>query len=177
MLLMVYVDGAKAGREYVWFLDSGCSNHMCGKRELFSLLDNTFREKGKLGNETSLAVQGKGHIRMEINGIVQVITEVFFVPELKNNLLSIGQFQEKGLAVLMQYRKCKVFHPEKGLIMETEMACNRMFAVIGRCTSKEKSCFSSMTTHQTQLWHYRYGHLSWNGLKVIQQKNMVDGLP
>jgi len=30
---------------------------------------------------------------MEINEIMQVIIDVFFVPELKNNLLSIGQLQ------------------------------------------------------------------------------------
>ena len=69
----------------MWFLDSGCSNHMCGKRELFSQFDNNFKEKVKLGIDMSLTVQGKGNIRMEINRIVQVITEVFFVPELKNN--------------------------------------------------------------------------------------------
>ncbi|KAM1568056.1 hypothetical protein ACFX1Z_046532 [Malus domestica] len=102
ILLMAYVDCAEAGREYVWFLDSGCSNHMCGKMELFSLLDNTF-------NETSLVVQGKGHIRMEINGIVQVITEVFFMPKLKNNLLSIGQFQEKGSRGLHAAQKMQGF--------------------------------------------------------------------
>ncbi|KAA8536912.1 hypothetical protein F0562_029390 [Nyssa sinensis] len=150
---------------------------MCGKRELFSQLDNNFREKVKLGNDTSLTVQGKGNVQMEINGIVQVIIEVFFVPELKNDLLSIGQLQEKGLSVLMQHRTCKIYHLGKGIIMETEMACNRMFAVLGRYPPKEESCFSSMTTDQTQLWHRRYGHLHWNGLKVIQQKNMVDELP
>lgn len=105
----------------------------------------------KLGNDMSLTVQGKGNIQMEINGIMQVITKVFFVPKLTNNLLSIGQLHEKGLAVLMQHIKCKIYHPEKGLIMETEMACNRMFAVLGRCPPKEKNCFSSMTTNQTQL--------------------------
>jgi hypothetical protein len=59
------------------------------------------KDSVKLGNDASLQVQGKGSIRMEIDGIVHVITEVFYVPDLKNNLLSIGQLQEKGLAVLM----------------------------------------------------------------------------
>ena len=132
----------------------------------------------KLGNDTSLTVQGKGNIRIEIHGIKQVITGVFFVPELKNNLLSIGQLQEKGLVVLMQHGKCKIYHPKKGLIIETEMASNIMFIVIGRCPPlNEESYFSSMTKNQTHLWHCRYNHLSWNGLKVIQRKNMVDGLP
>ncbi|KAA8532979.1 hypothetical protein F0562_032904 [Nyssa sinensis] len=41
MLLMVYVDMNKANREDMWFLDSGCSNHMCGKKEYFSDFDGS----------------------------------------------------------------------------------------------------------------------------------------
>ena len=177
MLLMAQVDFKEAGTEYIWFLDSGCSNHMCGRREIFIELDSNFRESVKLGNDSSLTVKGKGKVRMEVNGIVHVITGVYFVPDLKKNLLSIGQLQERGLAVLIQHGKCKIFHPEKGLIMETEMTYNRMFAVLARCPPKEQKCLSMMTTDQADLWHCRYGHLSWNGLKVIQQKNMVEGLP
>ena len=36
MLLMAYVEDKQAEKEDVWYLDSGCSNHMCGKKELFS---------------------------------------------------------------------------------------------------------------------------------------------
>lgn len=58
---------------------------------------------------------------MEVHGFVHVITEVFYIPDLKNNLLSIGQLKEKGLIVLIQHGICKIFHKEKGLIMETEI--------------------------------------------------------
>lgn len=57
----------------------------------------------------------------------KIITGVFYVPELKNNLLNIGQLQEKGLAVLFQHGSCKIYHREKGLILETTMSSNRMF--------------------------------------------------
>jgi hypothetical protein len=62
MLLITYMDGNEAGRDHLLFLDSGCSNHMCGKRELFSQFDNNFIEKVKLNNNTSLIVQGKDNI-------------------------------------------------------------------------------------------------------------------
>lgn len=103
---------------------------MCGKRKLFSQFDYGFQEKVKLGNDSNVTVQGKGNVRMEIHGIRQVITSIFFVPDLKNNLLSIGQLQEKGLAVLMQHGKCNINHPKKDLIIETEMASNRIFIMI-----------------------------------------------
>jgi len=178
MLLMTHVNFQQAETEHIWFLDSGCSNHMCGKRDMFFHFDSSFRESVKMGNDSSLIVQGKGRVRMEVNGIIHVITDVFFVLELKNNLLSIGQLQEKGLVVLIQQGNCKIFHPEKGLIIETKMTHNRMFVVLAYCSSsKDQKCFSSMITDQSTLWHYCYGHLSWNGINVLQQKKMVDELP
>jgi transposase InsO family protein len=178
MLLMAHVSSQQAETKHIWFLDSGCSNHMCGQRDIFSHFDSNFRESVKMGNDSTLLVQGKGRVRMEVNGIIHVITDVFFVPELKTNLLSIGQLQENGLAVLIQQGNCKIFHPEKGLIIETEMTHNRMFVVLADYSqSKDQKCLSSMITDQYTLWHYRYGHFSWNGINILQQKKMVDGLP
>ncbi|KAL5837969.1 hypothetical protein ACOSQ3_015138 [Xanthoceras sorbifolium] len=61
MLLMAYLDGNKDMTEDVWYLDSGCSNHMCGMKNFFSDLNADFRDSVKLGNNTSLAVMGKGN--------------------------------------------------------------------------------------------------------------------
>ncbi|KAM2061102.1 hypothetical protein ACFX1T_046213 [Malus domestica] len=177
MLLMAYVDDNKVRSDCIWFLDSGCSNHMCGKKEIFCDLNEGFKDSVKLGNDASLKVQGNGSIQIEIDGTMHVITEVFYVPDLKNNLLSIGQLQENGLAVLMQHITCKIFHPKRGLIMETTMSHNRMFIIIARCQLKEQKCLVSLIINQSQLWHYQYGHLSWNGLKVLQQNKMVEGMP
>jgi hypothetical protein len=102
LLLMSYVELHNSKREVVWFLDSGCSNHMTGNKQWFVELDEEFSHSVKLGNNLRMPVEGKGNIRLEIEGITQVISEVYYVPELKNNLLSIGQLQEKNLAILMQ---------------------------------------------------------------------------
>lgn len=48
-----------------------------------------------------------------LNENVQVITMVFHVIALKNNLLSIGQLQVEGFAILIQRGKCKTYHPKK----------------------------------------------------------------
>ena len=43
MLLILYVkiNGAKKGE--VWFLESRCSNHMCGDKSLFTNLNEDFK--------------------------------------------------------------------------------------------------------------------------------------
>ena len=177
MLLMAYVEEQQISTAEVWFLDSGCSNHMCGKKELFSDLDETFRETVKLGNNSCMTVMGKGNIRIRVNENTQVFTGVFYVPELKSNLLSIGQLQEKGLAILIKNGKCKVYHPNRGLIIEIKMSSNRMFVLLDQRPSEEQICYSSLTDDSAGIWHRRYGHLSYDGLKTLQQKNMVQGLP
>ena len=100
-----------------------------GRRNIFSDFDGSFRDSVKLGNNSSMVVMGKGNVRLQVNGIIQIITGVFYVPELKNNLLSIGKLQAKVLIILFQNGTCKVFHPERGLIMETKMSSNRMFVL------------------------------------------------
>lgn len=82
MLLMAYTDFEKEVKEDTWFLNSGCSNHMRGKRSLFCFLNDACRENIRLENNSRLIVMGKGSVRIEVNGVAQTISDVFYVPEL-----------------------------------------------------------------------------------------------
>ena len=75
---------------------------MTGNKGWFSELEEGFRQTVKLGNDTRMDVVAKGSVRFQINGVIQVLSEAFYIPELKSNLLSIGQLQEKGLAILIK---------------------------------------------------------------------------
>lgn len=54
----------------------------------------------KLGNDMKIKVREKENIRIQVNGVTQVISDVYFVTKLNNNLFSCGQFKERGLAIL-----------------------------------------------------------------------------
>jgi hypothetical protein len=103
------------------------------------------------------------------------------VPGLKNNLLSVGQLQERGLAVLMQSNECRIYHHTKGLVFQTNMTANRMFVLLSSTQSIKKinkeECFQVTAEDVAHLWHRRFGHLSYKGLKTLQTKGMVRGLP
>lgn len=45
---MSYVKMNNSSRENVWFMDSGCNNHMCGTKEWFTDLDEGFRQSVRL---------------------------------------------------------------------------------------------------------------------------------
>ncbi|GAA0151401.1 hypothetical protein LIER_10128 [Lithospermum erythrorhizon] len=59
-LLMAQTDDDDLKSKNVWFIDSGCSNHMCGKEGMFATLDKEFSHFVKLGNNTKIQVAGKG---------------------------------------------------------------------------------------------------------------------
>ncbi|KAA8547170.1 hypothetical protein F0562_003621 [Nyssa sinensis] len=177
VLLMTYVEEHDAMRNDVWFLDSGCSNHRCGDARMFSELDESFKQQVKLRNNSRIIVKGRGNVRLQLNGFNHVLTAVFYVPELKNNLLSIGQLQEKGLAILIHGELCKIYHLDKGLIIQTAMSENRIFTLLANTEEKKEVCFQASAQELYHLWHRRYGYLICKGLNILQTKNMVRGLP
>ncbi|CAA7024669.1 unnamed protein product [Microthlaspi erraticum] len=176
--LLMVLTGNEKGEE-VWFLDSGCSNHMCGNKSWFSTLDEEFRHSVKLGNNYQLKVMGKGNVSVQIDGRAHTITDVYYVSDLRTNLFSIGQLVEKGCEVLMKQRACKLYHPNLGLIMESKMTTNRLFKIVATKNPKNAAskCLQVATTDEFQLWHRRYGHLNYNGLRTLKYQNMVKGIP
>ena len=154
---------------------------MCGDRTMFSQLDEKIWHSVKLGNNTKMNVLGKGSVKLLLNGVNFVFPEVYYVPELNNNLLCIGQLQERGLAILIKEGMCKIFHPEKGLIIQTNMSANRIFFLLpqSQASIQEQSdqCLLTKTQNLPHLWHRRFGHLSYKGLRTLLSENMVCGLP
>lgn len=90
---------------------------MCSDKNLFTDLNENFRRMVSLGNNTKMNVLGKGNVRLQVNGLTRIVSEVYFVPELKSKLLNLGQLQEKGLSILIRHGILKIYHPEKRLIM------------------------------------------------------------
>lgn len=65
-------------------------------------MNTEFKHSVKLGNDKRLEVVGKGDVRMMLDGIAYTISEVYYIPELKNNLLSLGQLQEKHITIIIR---------------------------------------------------------------------------
>ncbi|KAD4982320.1 hypothetical protein E3N88_18991 [Mikania micrantha] len=145
LILMAHVEFQKESKTGIWFLDLACSYHMTGCREWFINFDESFKHSVKLGNDLRLMVKGIGEVRFEVEGISQVISQVYYVPELTSNLLSIRQLQEKDLAVVIRRGVCKIYHPQRGLIITSRITRNRMSA---RNADEERDCGVS-TLHNT----------------------------
>lgn len=51
----------------LWFVDSGCSNHMTGTKTFFHELDETQKINVQLGNTKEVKVEGKSMVKVETN--------------------------------------------------------------------------------------------------------------
>ena len=80
----------------LWYLDTGCSNHMTGHREWFVNIDDKVKSKIKFADNNSVTAEGIGKVMIQRKDEQHsFINDVLCVPNMKNNLLSLGQLLEK----------------------------------------------------------------------------------
>ena len=110
------------------YLDIGCSNHMCGNMKTFSTLDESYRDNVKFGNNNKVSMMVKGQVIIHTKGnVTQTISNVLLISDLKTNLLSISQLQEKGYEILIKDKVYCIYDEKLGLIVQVKMTTNRMF--------------------------------------------------
>ena len=85
----------------LWLLDIGCNNHMTGNKDLFTSLYSYVTSKIKLGDDYQKKVLGKGVIfLLTKEDEKKYIHGVYYVPGLRNNLMSVGHMNEHGYRVI-----------------------------------------------------------------------------
>lgn len=81
----------------VWILDSGCSHHMCPNKDWFTNLEIIDHGTVLLGNDYACDKKGVGAIKLKLHdGIVRELSNVWYVPDLKKNLISLGALEANG---------------------------------------------------------------------------------
>ncbi|KAA8546163.1 hypothetical protein F0562_020943 [Nyssa sinensis] len=152
----------------VWYLDSGCSNHMTGNREIFVELDGNYSSQVKLGDGKSKNVEGKGIVSiLTKGGKEKFIHDVLYVPCLTQNLLSVGQMIQKGYKLVFDGEECLIFDKKNSTtVAKVDMTSNRVFP-LGASLS-DQVVLKSESADESYIWHLRYGHLNdkawkWDG--------------
>lgn len=166
--------------EIVWILDSGATDHLINDRSQFDVSKELIEPviisvaksgehiKGlEIGNIQAVSLVGNTSIPIEIKNVL-------FVPNLRNNLLSVRRLEMAGVHVNFANGKAKLFKGEKlvGEAIRKDCLYEIVFINGKRMTNiasknKEKDLCN--------LWHRRMGHLSIKN--VLRLQNMVNGIP
>ena len=139
-----------------WLIDSVCTNHMTNDVNLFKHLDKSSVSKVRIGNGEYIPVKGKGIVAIEGNSGIKLISDVLFVPEIDQNLLSVGQLLEKGYSVVFKNKHCLISDPT-GLEIFTIKMQGKSFSLDWM---EEEIAAVSNTTNEAELWHKRMGHFN-----------------
>ncbi|PNX98657.1 gag-pol polyprotein, partial [Trifolium pratense] len=109
----------------IWFLDSGCSNHMVGNKDWLFDYDDIFKDSVKLGDDSKMAVIGKGNLKLCIAGFkgINVLTHKEMVqglthvkePEQKCDSCMKGKQQRQSMPKKSPWRaseKLQLIHSD-----------------------------------------------------------------
>jgi hypothetical protein len=122
-----------------------------------------------LGNDYLVKFQGKGTVPiLTKHNVKKDINNVYHVPDLKHNLLSVGQLIEHGYKVLFEGAYCKIYDkiPNRKLISKIHMTLNRMFPPTLRTANLiQPYAQSASTLNETMVWHTIFGHIPFKSLK------------
>ncbi|KAJ9548739.1 hypothetical protein OSB04_021282 [Centaurea solstitialis] len=159
---------------HVWYLDSGCSKHMTGRKEILHNFKPKFCGSVQFGNEQYAPILGYGDVIQD----KITIKKVSLVEGLGHNLFSIGQFCDKDLEVGFKKRRC-VVKTESGKELLVGTRRRNLYKIDLRdVKAKNTLCLLSKASNQQSiLWHRRLSHLNFKGLNKLVIGNLAIGIP
>jgi len=172
--------------EDTWLLDSGCTHHVCRQRNWFQ----NFRElEGETVNTAAnteqkysqLHAKGVGDIVLKTYvGNKQeavVLRNVYYVPHLRKNLMSVSQIEKKGKEMIVKDGKIKIRNISTKRIMCEAFRKNDLYVVRAEVDmTTEAPIEANLFTSSNDVWHRRFCHINSRTIERLAKDNKVRGL-
>ena len=131
----------------------------------------------RTANNTKLSIAQIGNTTIMPGNKSDTVSlhNVYHVPSIKKNFLSVSELTISGSYVLFGPEDVKVYQDVK-IIGKSTIEGRRVESVY---VLSAESAYVDKTrkNEMTDLWHARLGHISYHKLKLIMEKSMLKGLP
>jgi hypothetical protein len=146
---------------------------MSANINLFKALDTNYESKVKVANGQYVDVKGRGVVDINTLAGLRTFDNVLFVPEIKQNLVSVGQLLEDGHSLSFVNGICTIRDGSGSVLFSAKMN-NRSFSL---GLENEHMNMSITSSSNSVLWHKRLGHFNYATMKKMTDLEMVIGLP
>src|SRR4051812_9744208 len=155
-------------------MDSGCTNHMTGDKELFT--------KEKLTESSQKFITFSDNNKGKVIGLGKVaiskdkhIDKVMLVQSLGYNLMSISKLCDMGMLVLLSASRCVVFSQDNYTFVFEGYHIGDLYIADISSGPAVSTCLMAKATSDW-LWHRRLGHAGMKNLQTLVSKKHVIGI-
>jgi len=125
-----------------------------------------------LGNNKPRKIQGIGSIRLKLHdGIEKIIQDVRYVPDLKRNLISLGELDRKGYLFRDENGTLEVMKDSR--IVMRGVRKHGLYSLEGGVVAGSVASVSVRDMSRIELWHRRLGHVSERGLMELCKQGLL----
>ncbi|WJZ84189.1 hypothetical protein VitviT2T_003804 [Vitis vinifera] len=150
------------------------AHNMCHNATIFKDLGKTYNSTMKVGNGGYVDVKGRGTIVVKTNSGIKLISDVLFVPDISQNLLSVGQMLEKQYSLQFKDNQCIIFYPYEKKLLSVKMK-SKSFTI--NWENDAKYAYARVTQSVSDLWHKRFGHYNQRSLVELKKLELVEDMP
>ena len=119
----------------------------------------------------ALDVVGIGVVRILLpKGFVWLLEKVQHIPNPRRNLISVGQLDDEGHAILFIGGTWKVTKEARVLV------CGKKTGTLYMTSSPRDTVGVAEASTDTSLWHHRLGHISEKGMKMLLSRGKLQEL-
>lgn len=153
-----------------WWLDSGATIHVCKNKEAFNAYKEVEAHKEVvMGNNNRAKVLGKGSVELELtSGNKLTLNNVFYVPSLTKNLISVNVLCKNGFKIVLESDKVVV--TKNCVYVGKRYSVDGMFK-FSTCANKINVVY---VVEPLNLWHARLGHIIYNCLNFMSKHDHIN---
>jgi hypothetical protein len=149
---------------------------MTGHGDAFAEIDRTITGTVKFGDGSVVEIKGMGTtIFAGRNGEHEALNGVYYIPRLKNLIISIGQLDERDACVLSRRGVLRTWDKQRRLLVRVTRGRNRLYLL--HLEIARPICLSARRDDIACRWHERFGHLNFDALEKMGRLAMARGLP
>lgn len=175
-------------RADVWVVDSRAAHHLTTGDGSFVLTDGRGADEVMMaaGHVVNAAGAGEATLKAEgpTSGTTITLRDVYRVPELQANLISVAKVDASGGAVLLAHRRCYLFEKASDIAtpdavakasVEGPLSTGGQYMVGGDSNRKAAMMAATAVSGRAAGWHRRYLHLGYSNLE--RAAGTLDGMP